>query len=138
MSATPDPTHSERIQRRHYDRIIDAYDTHYEDPHSQAYRRRFFHAPLLAGLRLDDRLVLEAMCGSGAATSDLLARGARVVVTGHSHKPGQLERDGILYVNPGSAGPRRFRLPVAVAELLIEKGGVRARIVELDVAGPRR
>ncbi len=55
----------------------------------------------------------------------------RVVVSGHSHKPGAVERDGILYVNPGSAGPRRFRLPIAAAELAIDRGAVRARIVEL-------
>jgi hypothetical protein len=41
----------------------------------------------------------------------------RVVVSGHSHKPGHSERHGVLYVNPGSAGPRRFRLPVTVARL---------------------
>jgi len=58
----------------------------------------------------------------------------RVVVSGHSHKPDVVERDGLLYVNPGSAGPRRFRLPIAVAELAIEDGAVRARIVELEVA----
>jgi uncharacterized protein len=40
-----------------------------------------------------------------------------VVVSGHSHKPGHTERDGVLYVNPGSAGPRRFRLPITVALL---------------------
>lgn len=43
--------------------------------------------------------------------------GCHVVVSGHSHKPGQTERGGVLYVNPGSAGPRRFRLPVTVARL---------------------
>ena len=58
------------------------------------------------------------------------ARG-RVVVTGHSHKPKVEERDGVLYVNPGSAGPRRFTLPVAAGELRIEGSSVRARIKEL-------
>jgi uncharacterized protein len=43
--------------------------------------------------------------------------GFEIVVSGHSHKPGQIERDGVLYVNPGSAGPRRFQLPVTVARL---------------------
>lgn len=57
--------------------------------------------------------------------------GCRVVVAGHSHQPAIVERDGVLYVNPGSAGPRRFKLPIAVAELAIERGGVRARVVEL-------
>jgi len=46
---------------------------------------------------------------------DPAAAGFRVVVSGHSHKPGRTERDGVLYLNPGIAGPRRFRLPVTVA-----------------------
>lgn len=46
--------------------------------------------------------------------------GIRVVVSGHSHKPGSDQRGEVLYVNPGSAGPRRFALPIAAAELLIE------------------
>jgi uncharacterized protein len=54
-----------------------------------------------------------------------------VVVTGHSHKPKVEEREGVLYVNPGSAGPRRFTLPVTAGELTISKGAVRARIKEL-------
>lgn len=56
---------------------------------------------------------------------------ARVVVSGHSHKPKVEERDGMLYVNPGSAGPRRFTLPVAAADLRIVGSTVRARIKEL-------
>jgi uncharacterized protein len=43
--------------------------------------------------------------------------GFRAVVSGHSHKPSEFERDGVLYLNPGAAGPRRFRLPVTVARL---------------------
>ena len=50
----------------------------------------------------------------------------RVVVSGHSHKPGVHERDGVLYVNPGSAGPRRFKLPISAAELRIDAGRVSA------------
>jgi predicted phosphodiesterase len=57
--------------------------------------------------------------------------GVRVVVSGHSHKPMVEERDGVLYVNPGSAGPRRFTLPVAVGELRISGDTVKARIREL-------
>ena len=45
------------------------------------------------------------------------ASGFSIVVSGHSHKPGQSVKDGVLYVNPGSAGPRRFQLPVTVARL---------------------
>ncbi|MGJ7610584.1 MULTISPECIES: metallophosphoesterase family protein [unclassified Variovorax] len=61
------------------------------------------------------------------------AAGVRVVVSGHSHKPKIEERGGVLYVNPGSAGPRRFTLPIAVAELLIDGDAISARIVELAV-----
>ena len=60
-------------------------------------------------------------------------KGIRIIVSGHSHKPGMLERDGILFVNPGSAGPRRFKLPIAVAKLRIMRGGVRGKIIELKI-----
>jgi putative phosphoesterase len=71
---------------------------------------------------------------------DPSARGIRVVVSGHSHRPGVEQRGDVLYLNPGSAGPRRFRLPVAVAELRVTgEDKIDARIVELDVAvRPRR
>lgn len=55
----------------------------------------------------------------------------RVVVSGHSHKPSIVERDGVLYVNPGSAGPRRFRLPITAAELHIDGRTVDARLHDL-------
>ena len=63
--------------------------------------------------------------------------GVRVVVSGHSHKPMVAERDGVLYVNPGSAGPRRFRLPIAVGELRIAGGSVQATILTLTADAPR-
>ena len=57
---------------------------------------------------------------------------ADVVVTGHSHKPLVETRDGVLYVNPGSAGPRRFRLPIAVAHLEIDAHAhLHAEVLEL-------
>jgi hypothetical protein len=62
-----------------------------------------------------------------------LPNSVRVVVTGHSHKPLIEERDGRLWVNPGSAGPRRFRLPISVALLHIENGAVRAELVALQL-----
>jgi putative phosphoesterase len=62
---------------------------------------------------------------------DLNAAGVQVVVSGHSHKPLVERRDGILYVNPGSAGRRRFKLPIAVGELAIDGTAVTARTVEL-------
>ena len=60
------------------------------------------------------------------------ADGVSVVVSGHSHQPGVQERNGVLYVNPGSAGPRRFKLPIALAELNIAGKSVTPRIVELS------
>jgi putative phosphoesterase len=59
--------------------------------------------------------------------------GIRIIVSGHSHKPCVVERDGILFINPGSAGPRRFKLPVAVAKLRIVRGRVRGKIIELKI-----
>lgn len=59
------------------------------------------------------------------------AAGVDVVVYGHSHQPRTQERNGVLYVNPGSAGPRRFKLPITVAELEIEGKSVKSHIVEL-------
>ncbi|WP_026600381.1 metallophosphoesterase family protein [Methylomonas sp. 11b] len=64
---------------------------------------------------------------------DPVVAGIRVVISGHSHKPSLQERDGVLYLNPGSAGPRRFKLPLAVAELIINDKTVEARIIELEV-----
>jgi uncharacterized protein len=62
---------------------------------------------------------------------DPVAAGFRVMVFGHSHKPMVETRDGVLFVNPGSAGPRRFKLPVTVGELMIAGDRVNARIIEL-------
>jgi uncharacterized protein len=64
--------------------------------------------------------------------------GVGVVISGHSHTPRIERRDGLLLLNPGSAGPRRFSLPVAVARLRLAPAGPRAEIVELEVAGPAR
>ncbi len=64
---------------------------------------------------------------------DPLVRGYQVVISGHSHKPSVLTRDGVLFVNPGSAGPRRFKLPIAVGKLFIQKRQVHAEIIELRV-----
>jgi hypothetical protein len=62
---------------------------------------------------------------------DPAAAGFQVVVCGHSHRPLVEKRDGVLYVNPGSAGPRRFSLPIAAAELHVSGASVEARLVEL-------
>src|ERR1700737_5651894 len=59
------------------------------------------------------------------------AAGFAVVVSGHSHVPKQEERNGVLYFNPGSAGPRRFKLPVSVGRLILEDGKVRGELINL-------
>jgi len=59
------------------------------------------------------------------------AAGFRVLVYGHSHHPKIEEKNGVLYFNPGSAGPRRFSLPVSVGQLVIKMGKVRAELIEL-------
>jgi putative phosphoesterase len=64
---------------------------------------------------------------------DPVSAGVQVVVSGHSHQPLVTRRDDVLYVNPGSAGPRRFKLPVAAAELVIDGGSVSARICEFRI-----
>ncbi len=57
----------------------------------------------------------------------------QVVISGHSHKPLIEERNGVLFLNPGSAGPRRFKLPISVARLHIGGKDVNAKIFELTV-----
>ena len=66
-------------------------------------------------------------------TLDPAAGGFDVVISGHSHRPSVTRRAGVLYLNPGSAGPRRFKLPVTVARLTVRGRSCRARIVELKV-----
>ncbi len=63
---------------------------------------------------------------------DPAARGIRVVIAGHSHQPKIEQRDGVLYLNPGSAGPRRFKLPISLAVLHIEDGQPRAELLALE------
>jgi len=60
------------------------------------------------------------------------AAGFRLVVSGHSHKPAKAERDGVWYVNPGSAGPRRFQLPVSVARLNLAQQPWNLEFVNLE------
>lgn len=64
---------------------------------------------------------------------DPAAAGFRVVVSGHSHRPGWREENGVLYVNPGSAGPRRFALPVTVGQLVVARGRIRPQLFELHI-----
>jgi putative phosphoesterase len=65
---------------------------------------------------------------------DPRAAGFAAVIAGHSHQPRQEERDGVLYFNPGSAGPRRFRLPVSLGRLTVERGRVTGALTTLEIA----
>jgi putative phosphoesterase len=85
-------------------------------------------------LRLPETAVAEVSSASiyvlhdvNALDLDPVAAGFQIVVSGHSHKPGRRENKGVLYINPGSAGPRRFRLPITVVRLNL---GVRPWAVE--------
>lgn len=74
---TPEKS-AEDLQREYFNRLLDRYEAHYDDPTSQAYRRRYIFAPMFEGVDFRGREVLEAMCGSGPTTAYLLERGARV------------------------------------------------------------
>ena len=68
----------EDLQRQYYNKLLDRYASHYDDPTSQAYRRRFIFEPMFEGIHLRGSHVLEAMCGSGPTTGYMLMRGANV------------------------------------------------------------
>jgi hypothetical protein len=57
--------------------------------------------------------------------------GVAAVISGHSHKPSIEQRSGVLYLNPGSAGPRRFNLPITIAHITVDEASVDARLINL-------
>ena len=59
------------------------------------------------------------------------AAGFAAVISGHSHVPKQEMRDGVLYFNPGSAGPRRFKLPITIGKLIVDGGKIRGEIIKI-------
>jgi len=61
-----------------------------------------------------------------------VASGFHVVISGHSHQPGKKESQGVLYINPGSAGPRRFQLPITVAKLNLGRRPFEVEFVDLE------
>jgi hypothetical protein len=93
----------------------------------QAWARRFAETEVveLAGL------FIYVIHDVNAMDLNPKAAGFAVVISGHSHKPKQELKDGVLYFNPGSAGPRRFRLPISVGKLVIVDGRVSAEILEI-------
>ncbi len=64
------------------------------------------------------------------------AAGFAAVIYGHSHVPKKETKNGVLYFNPGSAGPKRFALPSSIGRLVIEDGTVRGELVELEIQSP--
>jgi putative phosphoesterase len=60
------------------------------------------------------------------------AAGFAAVISGHSHQPGQSAKEGVLYFNPGSAGPRRFKLPISVGKLEINSAGIRGSLHRIE------
>lgn len=97
------------LQKIHYDRIAASYEAHYSDESSQRYRARFIYDPMLAGLDLSGKRVLEAMCGSGQTTDYLLSKGAQV--TGLDISPEEI-----------AAFRRRWPACEAVAASMLDSG----------------
>ena len=62
---------------------------------------------------------------------DAKAAGFAAVISGHTHQPKQELRDGVLYFNPGSAGPQRFKLPITIGRLLVQNGKIKSEVIEL-------
>jgi putative phosphoesterase len=69
---------------------------------------------------------------------DPRAAGFAAVIAGHSHQPRVEERDGVVYLNPGSAGPRRFKLPISLARLTVTGPRLRAELVTLDIPAVKK
>jgi putative phosphoesterase len=80
-----------------------------------------------------DGCLLYVLHDLGALDLDPPTAGFRAVIAGHSHQPKIETRDRVLYFNPGSAGPRRFRLPVSIGRLTLDDGKITAEIINLDV-----
>lgn len=91
--------------------------------------------PDTAVVQVEENVRLHVLHDIGALDLDPAAAGFRAVIHGHSHKPGFFRKDGVLYVNPGSAGRRRFSLPVSAGRLSVEGGELSVRLIEI---GPDR
>jgi putative phosphoesterase len=78
-----------------------------------------------------DRFLLYVLHDAQEIDLDPAAAGFRAVISGHSHRPSLSRRNGVLFLNPGSAGPRRFRLPVSAAILRLEGESLEADLIEL-------
>ena len=79
-----------------------------------------------------DGMALYLVHDLGELDLDPVAARVAAVISGHSHRPSAQRKDGVLYLNPGSAGPRRFRLPVSLARLQVEEGRLSPEPLGLD------
>jgi putative phosphoesterase len=93
--------------------------------------------PAFDVLELESRLIY-VVHDRAAMGIDPTAAGFDVVISGHSHRPGVERAGAVLYVNPGSAGPRRFRLPIALARLDLCAQQVEAEIIPLETGGAQQ
>jgi len=94
---------------------------------TQSWARRFAETEVVELEGLHIYVIHDA----NALDLNLKAAGFAAVISGHSHQPKQEMKDGVLYFNPGSAGPRRFKLPISVGRLVIAEGKVSAEILEI-------
>jgi uncharacterized protein len=88
--------------------------------------------PEAAVLKVGEAALLYVLHSIEDLDLDPAAAGFQVVVSGHSHKPGVRRKDGVLYVNPGSAGPRRFSLPIFVGRVFVEADQVSVELMEIE------
>ncbi len=89
--------------------------------------------PVTLTVTLADDVAVHMLHDLGGLDVDPAASGLAAVIYGHSHHASVEERRGVLLLNPGSAGPRRFRLPVTVARIEIQRGCLLPRLVHLEV-----
>jgi len=94
---------------------------------TQSWARRFAETEVVELEGLHIYVIHDA----NALDLNLKAAGFAAVISGHSHQPKQEMKDSVLYFNPGSAGPRRFKLPISVGRLVIAEGKVSAEILEI-------
>src|ERR1043166_6108607 len=95
----------------------------------QPWARRFAETEVVAVAGLHIYVIHDV----NALDLDPRAAGFAAVISGHSHQPKQEMKDGVLYFNPGSAGPRRFKLPISVGRLEITEGNLHTAIVPIAV-----
>ena len=92
--------------------------------------------PLTEAVSVNDHLIY-VLHDLGQLDLDAATAGIEMIVHGHSHQPRIDRRDDVLYVNPGSIGPRRFRLPVSMAKVTFDRQELAVHLVDLEKKGPQ-